>query len=219
LAERLWRAEPVRLGAQYRNRPARHGLYFWPRTREHVRYESTRQLAGLVGLDYGGRAAQVGFRPVRLLFRRGSAAPFADPDFLAVHTGGDQVLYDIPPVDPGDAARDRLAETARVCAQIGWRHEILSPPVGLRAANLEFLRAARLPRFHPAGEMFVDLRAVFAGGRPIGDGAAAVRRRHQAPVMPFVRHLLWHCRLATDLDRLLDVDTVVTTAGEGPCCG
>lgn len=60
---------------------------------------------------------------------------------------------------------------------------------------------------------------IFGRCLPVGGRSVTVRRRHQAPVMPFVRHLLWHCRLATDLDRLLDVDTVVTTAGEGPCCG
>ncbi len=88
LAEQLWRAGPVRVGARYRNRPNRHGLYFWPCTGGHVRYESARQVAALMRLDFEGRADCVGFRPVRLRFRQGAVTVGHDPDFLAVQVGG-----------------------------------------------------------------------------------------------------------------------------------
>jgi len=221
LAEQLWRAGPVRVGAQYRNRPDRHGLYFWPRTGGHVRFESARQVAALMRLDFEGREDCVGFRPVRLRFRRGAVTVGHDPDFLAVQVGGDQVLYDVAPDGPAtEKVMARWAETTRVCGLVGWRHQVLCPPSGVWAANLEVLGPARLPRCHPPDRLAARLRDVFAAGRSIGQGAAAAGGRYPALVLPHVKHLIWHRRLAADLHVLLDFDTVATTVGEGgPCCG
>lgn len=108
----------------------------------------------------------------------------------------------------------------RVCGLVGWRHQVLSPPSGVWAANLEVLRPARLPRCHPPDRLAARLRDVFAAGRSIGQGAAAAGGRYPALVLPHVKHLIWHRRLAADLHVLLDFDTVATTVGEeGPCCG
>lgn len=217
LAERLWEAVPIRTGPQYKNRSSRHGLYFWPRSGGHVRYESARELSCLVALDRQGSVEQIAARPLRLLFRTGPAAAFHDPGFLAVHADGEQVVYDVP---PAGETQHRLAETARVCGLAGWRHEILTAPGAVRARNLEFLRPARLPRCHPPGELLDQLLGIFATARPIGEGAAMANRRRSAVAMPHIKHLIWHRRLAADLDGRLDFDTIATISQEeGPCCG
>ncbi|MGI8417012.1 MAG: TnsA-like heteromeric transposase endonuclease subunit [Nakamurella sp.] len=219
LAERLWEALPIRKGSQYQNRRNQHGLHFWPLAGEHVWYESALELACLVELNYAGEAVQIAAMPFRLLFRTGATATYHDPDFFALHASGDQVLYDVKPAGRIDGKAGRqFAETARVCRRVGWRHQALTEASPVRAANLRFLRPARLPRCHPDADMFARLLSVFDGGRPVGQGAAIVDR-HPALAMTFVKHLIWHRRLAVDLDRRLDFDTTATTGqGSEPCC-
>jgi hypothetical protein len=219
LHERLWEARQVRRGAQYPNRRNQHGLYYWPRTGEHVWYESGLELASLVDLDHQGEAVHVSAQPFRILFRSPSPVVYHDPDFFAVHTNGDQVVYDVKPasrITPEVAAQ--FAETARVCAEVGWRHVVLSETHPVRAANLEFLRAGRHARCHPTPDRLEHLRSVFAGGRRFGEGLAMVDRRHPALVMPHVRHLVWHRHLSADLDQHLDFDSVATTTDRSTSC-
>lgn len=189
---------------------------------EHVRYESARRLAFLVQLDQQGGVVQIGARPCRLLFRTGATATFHDPDFLAEHASGDQVLYDMRAAGGiTEKVRRRFDETLRVCRQVGWQYQVLTEPSPIRAGNLAFLRPARLSRCHPEPGVFEQLLGVFAAGRPVGQGAAMVNRGHPATVMPFVKHLIWHRRLMVDLDVRLDFAAVaVTDRGEAvPCCG
>jgi len=221
LHERLWETQPVRRGVQYPNRRNQHGLYFWPRTGEHVWYESGLELASLVDLDYQGQAVHIAAQPFRLLFRRQSPATYHDPDFFAVHANGDQVVYDVKPSDRiTPKAVDQFAETARICDAVGWRHVVLTETHAQRTANLEFLRSTRHTRCHPPTERLEHLLSVFDGARPIGEGIAMADCRHPALVMPHVRHLLWHHHLRVDLEQHLDFDTIATTTGRStPCCG
>ncbi|MDQ2740005.1 MAG: hypothetical protein M3Y35_15595, partial [Actinomycetota bacterium] len=79
------------------------------------------------------------------------------------------MLYDVKPAGRIDGKAGRqFAETARVCRRVGWRHQVLTEACPVRAANLRFLRPARLPRCHPDADMFARLLSVFDGGRPIG---------------------------------------------------
>lgn len=228
LGEDLWRAGRVRAGAQYPNRRNRHGWYLWSGTGEYVWHESALELAALVQLDFSGDVQRVAAQPFRLLFRTGSPVAFHDPDFFAVHAGGDQVVYDVKPAARIDQkARTQFEQTGRLCALVGWRHVVLTGPSREQAANLGFLRAARLPRCHPPVGMAARLLQVFAGGRPIGQGATAAGRGRPGLVMPYIRHLIWHRVLLVDLDRVLDVGSIATTAeppagnreGGAWCCG
>lgn len=221
LHERLWESEQIRRGVQYQNRLNQHGLYYWPRTGRHVWYESALELACLVDLDYQGKVVQVAAQPFRLLFRRGAEAVYHDPDFFAVHANGDQVVYDVKPAARiNEKARQQFAATAVVCADVGWRYEVLSETHPTRTINLGFLRPTRLPRCHPSSEVFVRLLDIFEAGRFLGEGAAMVNRRRPALAMPYIKHLIWHRHLSVDLDQALDFDTTATTTSEGePCCG
>lgn len=220
LHEQLWETEPTRRGVQYQNRLNQHGLYYWPRTGRHVWYESSLELSCLVELDHQGEAVWVAAQPFRLLFRHGAQATYHDPDFFAVHVNGDQVVYDVKPARRVADAQAQFAETARVCEQVGWRHEVLSETGPTRTTNLAFLRATRLPRCHPSSEVFVRLLHIFEAGRFLGEGAAMLNRRHPALAMSYVKHLIWHRHLSVDLDRPLDFDVTATTISEGePCCG
>lgn len=172
LHERLWEVDPFRRGSRYQNRLNQHGLYFWAGTGEHVWYEFALELACLVALDQAGLVARVAAQPFELVFRRGVSAKRHVPDFFAVHAGGDQVVYGVKPAARiNQRAADQFAQTVRVCAAVGWRHEVLCGPGRVRAGNLAFVRPARLARAHPDGALCARLLGVFASGRPIGAGA------------------------------------------------
>jgi hypothetical protein len=76
LHERLWETEPIRQGAQYRNRPNEHGLYYWPWAGQHISCESALELASLVDLDHQGEAVQIAAQPFRLLFHNDARAVY-----------------------------------------------------------------------------------------------------------------------------------------------
>lgn len=117
-------------------------------------------------------------------------------------------------------AVDQFAQTVRVCAAVGWRHEVLCGPNRVRAGNLAFVRPARLTRAHPDEASCARLLDIFKSGRPIGQGAQVAGGVHRALVMPAIKHLIWHRRLRVDLDQRLDFATVATSRpGSTPCCG
>jgi hypothetical protein len=219
LVEPIVDAEPFRRGAQYQNRHNQHGLYYWPRTRQLVPYESALEMASLVELDFAGEAMQVLARPFQITFRPGVTAGFHTPDFFAVHANGDQVVYDVKPsAFMSDRALALFAETERVCSQVGWRYVVVNESAPTREANLQYLRAARHGRCHPSPALFERLLDVFRTSRPLS-AAAMLTNAVPALANEAARHLIWHDYLAVDLDDPIDFRTVArSTAKEGTCC-
>lgn len=214
--------DPIRLGGQWQNRPNRHGMYYWAPTQKHVWHESALESASLMVLEFRGRIDRISAQPFRLLFRTGARAVRHDPDFFAVHHDGDQVVYDVKPLSRMTAdAQAQFAETARVCAAVGWRHEVLHEPDPVLARNLDFLRAARHRRCHPPTDVVEHILSVFEGGRPIGEARSMINRRSPALALPHIKHLIWHRLLVVDLTHRLDFDTVAASGAtrlEQPCC-
>jgi hypothetical protein len=219
LVESIIDAEPFRQGAQYQNRHNQHGLYYWPRTRQLIPYESALEMASLVELDFAGEAMRVLSQPFKITFRAGAPVAFHTPDFLAVHASGDQVVYDVKPsAFMNDRSLVQFAETERVCAQVGWRYVVVNESASARVANLQYLRAARHGRCHPSPILFERLVDVFRTGRPLS-AAAMLTDAVPALANEAVRHLIWHGYLAVDLLDLIDFRTVArATAKEGTCC-
>lgn len=214
--------DPIRLGGQWQNRPNRHGLYYWAPTQTHVWHESALESACLMVLEFLGRIDRISAQPFRLLFRSGARAVRHDPDFFAVHRDGDQVVYDVKPIARMTAdAQAQFAETARVCAAVGWRHEVLHEPDPVLARNLDFLRGARHRRCHPPIDVVEHVLSVFEGGRSIGEARSMISRRSPALALPHIKHMIWHRLLAVDLTDRLDFDTVASSGStrlEQPCC-
>ncbi|ORA58440.1 hypothetical protein BST24_21715 [Mycobacteroides franklinii] len=81
------------------------------------------------------------------------------PDFFALHGNGDRFVYDVKPSGRmNDTAATQFEKTADVCAHIGWRHEVLHEAHPTKVRNLEWLRSARHPRYHPAQSGFEQIR-------------------------------------------------------------
>lgn len=214
--------EPIRVGGQWQNRPNRHGLYYWAPTQTHVWHESALESACLMVLEFAGRIDRISAQPFRLLFRRGARSVRHDPDFFAVHRDGDHVVYDVKPLSRMSAeAKAQFVETARVCAAVGWRHEVLHEPDPVFARNLDFLRSARHRRCHPPNEVVEHILSVFEGCRSIGEARSMINRRSPALALPYIKHLIWHRLLAVDLTLRVDFDTVASSDPahlEQPCC-
>lgn len=218
----LINADAIRVGGQWQNRPNRHGLYFWAPTGHHVWHESALEAVCLMGLEFAAEVERIAAQPFRVLFRSGASAVRHDPDFFAVHRNGDQVVYDVKPTTRMTSeARAQFEETRRVCDQVGWSHRVLHEPDPTVTVNLDFLRPSRHLRCHPRPEVHEQILSVFATGREIGEGREMVNRRSPELALPYIKHLIWHRRLAVDLTARLDFGTVATSVADledVPCC-
>jgi hypothetical protein len=88
----------------------------------------------------------------------------------------------------------------------------------VKSQNLEWLRAARHPRYHPPKYEFDRIRAVFADARSFRDGAVMVNLRHPYLAAAHIRHLLWHRHLNTDFDQTITEATVLRTTRKADTC-
>jgi hypothetical protein len=192
LHERFADCAPYRVGVQYQNRLNRHSRQFFAPQGSHVWCESALEAEALLVLDFEGDVRCIAAQPMKITFADGT---HHFPDFFALLRNRDQVVYDVKPSGRMtiDAAA-QFAKTATVCAQIGWRHEVLHEPHPVKLHNLEWLRAARHRRYHPHHSEFDHIRTVFAHSRSFRDGAVMVNLRHPYLAAAYIRHLLWHRR-------------------------
>lgn len=216
LHERFADCVPYRVGVQYQNRLNRHSRQFFAPQGSHVWCESALEAEALLVLDFEGDVRRIAAQPMKIIFTDGT---HHFPDFFALLRNRDQVVYDVKP--SGRMTTDAAAQftkTATVCAQIGWRHEVLHEPHPVKLHNLEWLRAARHPRYHPPQSEFDHIRTVFAGPRSFRDGAVMGNLRHPYLAAARIRHLLWHRYLNTDFDQTITEATVLCTTRKAETC-
>lgn len=210
---------PVREGVQYQNRLNRHSRYFFLPERKHKFCESGLESDSLMMLEFEQRIARVASQPMLMLFRAGSKALRHYPDFFGVAPNGDLVVFDVKPSGRmNDKVRDQFDETARLCAQVGWRHEVVHEDHPVRTMNLQWLRAARQSHYHPTPEMFEHIQTVFDASRPAYEGAVMVDLKCWQRGFAYIRHLLWHGYLTTDLTIPVNTDSVLRTTTKGTSC-
>lgn len=107
-----------------------------------------------------------------------------------------------------DADRDVFDRSASTCAAVGWDYRRVGALDPVLRANLRWLSGYRHQRVLRIG-LADQLAEVFAGVRPLMAGVLAVGT--PLVVLPVLFHLLWHGRLAADLnDEPLSDDTVIS---------
>jgi hypothetical protein len=210
----------IRTGVQYPNRRNRHGWYAWTGARRHIWFESSLEMDSLVALDQRGDVTGIAAQPLRILFRGGSPCLSHVPDYFAVLADGTQVLYDVKPMTRmTPAVAEQFAETARVCAAVGWRHGVIHESTTTRRENLSLLREFRHPRCHPKRATEARILDVFSGGRTLEIGRRMLNLQYPELAMPDIAHLLWHRFLDFAWETPLALDVVLTTTQRGtPCC-
>lgn len=213
------RAEQVLGGKPWRvvrNRRGQHhfsGFYWSATTAGFVVYESRLELARLLLADFDPAVVGIAAQPFRLQACVGGQTRRHVPDFLLKHA--DHSVVNVKPAsrlaDPKIA--EALSWPARLIEGHGWAHEIWTGE-GMESllANVRFLAAARSAEIVPAE----TISAVYASVVP-GDTIRALTFRltgSLAPdqVKPAVLRLLWQQRLSTDLQRILDEDSVLKVA-------
>ena len=216
LHERLVECVPYRAGVQYQNRLNRHSRQFFAPQGSHVFCESALEAEALLVLDFEGNVQRIAAQPMKITFANGT---HHFPDFFALLRNREQVVYDVKP--SGRMTADvtlQFEKTAAVCAQVGWRHEVLHEARQAKLHNLGWLRAARHPRYHPPHSEFDRIRAVFVDARSFRDGAVMVNLPHPYLAAAHIRHLLWHRYLITDFDQTITEATVLRTTRKEEAC-
>jgi hypothetical protein len=137
------------------------------------------------------------------------------PDYLLRHVDHSVTVVNVKPAsrlaDPKIA--EALSWPAHLIEDHGWAHQIWTGDGAENLlSNVRFLAAARRPEVVPAE----TISAVRAAVVP-GDTIRAVTFRLAESigpdqVKPAVLRLLWQQRLTTDLDRILDDDSVLEVA-------
>ncbi|WP_439673361.1 TnsA-like heteromeric transposase endonuclease subunit [Embleya sp. MST-111070] len=136
--------------------------------------------------------------PVELRWSAGGREHALRPDFLARLTTGVRALVAVVPDRPATDWDARVRILRAAASQAGWQVRTLSPPRGVRLANLQLAFAARDPRGRDERQARLLLGA-FARPRPLTDGARA------CPLPTLVAlelawHLIWRGRLHVDWD-------------------
>ena len=174
-------------------------------------YESRLELARLMLADFDRAVTAVAAQPFWLRFRDGGRVRRHVPDFLLVRADRSVLLVNIKPA--GQAADPEVAEAlewpGRLAAGHGWDYEVWTGADPVYLGNVRFLAGYRRPWVVPAAWA----EAVLALRRP-GDtvrslACRAARACPPGSARPAVLRLLWEQRLAADLHRPLDGDSVL----------
>ncbi len=164
----------------------------------HVGFESWLERDHLMLLDFDPATVAIASQPFWLSWRdeAGTAVSHC-PDFFARRADGSAVVIDCRPVErrpDKDAAK--FDATAVVCAEIGWRFDLVGATGPVLTANVRWLAGYRHPR-HSTAEVEAGLLVVFADAAPLVDGASLVG--DPIAVLPTLFHLLWRGELVCDL--------------------
>lgn len=192
------------------------GWWWSATTGRHVVHGSATMRTQLMTLDRDPEVTGLSARPVRLIWRDPADGRVLGwvPQLFARYTDGTGLLADCPssPTAGGDKAQQARVVLEAACARVGWSYRRLEPPPAVVAANLRWLAGYRHPRNQGSPRLRAALAEVFAGPRPLADGAAAVGEPLQ--VLPAVYHALWCGHLTTPLDEPLHEEALVCADAE-----
>jgi hypothetical protein len=207
----LEQAVAISKPATYRGQRNLPGLWWSATARRHLWYQSWLARDQAIVLDFDPRVSGLAGQPFRLEWREGRRGWSHVPAWFARLGDGGALVVDCHPanrVEPDTSYR--VAVTARACANVGWRYELVHGHDPVRMANLRWLAAYRHPR-HLQQPTAAALRAVFAQPGELLAGATQVG--DPIAVLPVLYHLLWRRQLEIDLTCGLHDRTIVGAAG------
>lgn len=200
-------AQQARRGHQYPQRKNYEGLYWFAGMQQHVWHESLFESTALMHWDFIQDIETIASQPMRIIFESGHEHY---PDFFALHQSGDQVLYDVRPerlID--ESARFQFAETARVCAKIGWRYEVFSHIEATSKTNMEWLANYRHQRNEPTIEDRERVLNFLAEPKTLAATAKLFDFQYRVRGLPFIYHLMWTGLITFDMQQPLMESTNV----------
>ncbi|SLJ77284.1 TnsA endonuclease N terminal protein [Mycobacteroides abscessus subsp. abscessus] len=181
------------------------GLWWFATTGTHVGHESWVERDQLMALDADPDVVGVLSQPFWIHWPGGTRHA---PDYFVRRRDGSVAVVDVREDDRiNDSDRHVFDRSAEICAAVGWDYQRVGALDPVLRANLRWLSGYRHPRVLRIG-LADQLAEVFARVRPLMAGVLAVGT--PLVVLPVLFHLLWHGRLAADLnDAPLSDDTVI----------
>ncbi|MGW0551911.1 TnsA-like heteromeric transposase endonuclease subunit [Streptomyces altiplanensis] len=194
-----------------RHRP---GLGYSTATGRLHGFESLAERRLLLVLDFVPGTMEVLSQPFTLRFTLAGRRMEHIPDFAVFHDDGLLSVVDVRPGGRGEwSDAVKFAATARAASAAGWSYVLVAGWHSRAVEGLEVLAARRRPMQDPFGLQVRLLAAAKAGPTRLWQlaamtGMSAVARTH-------LLHLIWHRRLAVDLDRSLNDASWVHPVGAG----
>ncbi|MEU6472432.1 TnsA-like heteromeric transposase endonuclease subunit [Streptomyces massasporeus] len=165
-------------------------------------FESLAERRLLLVLDFVASAGEILSQPFTLRFTVSGRRMEHVPDFAVIDDGGSVLVVDVRPGGRGQRADAvKFAATARAATAAGWAYVLVAGWRPRAVETVEVLAGWRRAMQDRLGCQELLLAAVEAGPMRLAQLAAttgmpAVARAH-------LLHLLWHRRLAVDLDDVL----------------
>lgn len=207
LDKNLFEAGRIRVGNHYPRQRNYHGLYFFSQTGKHVWHESLLEARSLTGLDLYKSIEAIASQPCRIEFADGTTH---FPDYLALHTSGRQVLYDVKPESRiTDSVIDQFARTLALCELVGWGYSILTELSPQEQLNVTYVSYFKHPLFHPGPEAVVRLLDELNQPKSFLEAAQALRSKTLPDARASLLHLIWQGTVQTDLKLHLGDNSLV----------
>jgi hypothetical protein len=189
LSHDLYLARPNRVGNHYKGQRNYHGHTWFSNTQSLVWHESLFERQALLWLDFTYDIVAVSAQPMKLTFANGREHT---PDFMALHSDQRQVVYDVKPAKRITAKYvEQFAETAKVCADVGWGYEVISEFDPIFLGNLLWMSNFRHHNFAPPPEARARLLAALNPSSTIRVAATALSEDYFPAAMGWIQHLAW----------------------------
>ena len=207
LDKNLFEAGRIRGGNHDPRQRNYHGMYYFSQTGKHVWHESLLEAKSLTGLDLYANIDAIASQPCRIEFADGTTH---FPDYLALHTGGHQVLYDVKPESRiTDPVIDQFARTLALCDRVGWGYSILTELSPQEQLNVTYVSYFKHPQFHPGPEAVARLLDELDQPKSFLDAARALHGETLPDARASLLHLIWQGTVQTDLGLHLGDNSII----------
>ena len=210
LDKELYLASPSRTGNRYPGQRNYHGLSWFSSTGQQVWTESLMERRALLWLDFTSEIVSIASQPMKMFFADGT---HHFPDFICLHADQRQVVYNIKPNKfITDKVQRQFDNADRLCAQVGWTHEVVSSFDSSTIRNVEWLANYRAPINRPNEQVRAMALSVLDEPLPVGTLASILAKRGTINPIPAIYHLAWSGELRLDLSTPLTNRTLARKA-------
>jgi hypothetical protein len=210
LDHELYAVPPTRTGNRYPGQRNYHGIGWFSNTGQQLWLESLTERTALLWLDFSYDIVSISSQPMKMFFPDGTVH---FPDFLALHSDGRQVVYNVKPARfITEKVTKQFANAAELCARVGWSHEVITTFEPELIANIECLAHYRNPMFRPSTETHDQLSRILTRSLPVIEAATAMTTAPANTAISTLYHLAWVGEIQLDLSRPLSNSTVIRKA-------
>lgn len=195
--DEFYLARPFRVSHQYPKRRHYAGENWFANTGTHVWHESLFERKAMLWLDFNFDIVAIASQPMRMDFANGLTHV---PDLIALHADHTQVVYDVKPAELiTPTVVEQFAETARVCASIGWGFEVISSFHPVTEVNLTWLSNFRQNHYVPPTAARTQLMHALETPLSLQEAADAIQAGTPRARKAWIYHLVWMGEIHLDL--------------------